>query len=669
VRTFETLLLASTAICLAFGAGAGAQTLRPDRYAASTEWPTYGHDAGAARFSPLKQITPANVRDLKPAWTYRLKPADYVAPAARGPGGPPNEVDAPPRPPGAPGGPPGAGGGGLAASEATPIVVNGVMYIASPYGRVVALDSSTGKEIWVYKLPSGSPSTRGVEYFSGDSVLAPQIVVGTSDAKLFTLDAKTGALNTTFGEGGFVTLDKSPTSPSVMYRNIIVIGGRNSEGTGPSASGDVNAYDIHTGRKVWTFHTIPQPGEPNFGTWAEPSMKGRAGANAWGLMSVDIERGIVYLPLGAPSGDLFGGDRPGDNLYGTSVVAIDALTGKYIWHHQLVHHDIWDYDLGSAPVLFDVKRGGRTIPALSAMGKSGLLYLLDRTNGKPIYGVDERPVPRSDVPGEKLSPTQPFPRKPAPIAKNSMAAADLNTVTPELEAACRKFVADNNVLIDRPPFAPNAYNRSAVVFPSEIGGANWGGASYNPDLGLLFINVNELGQIIGTKDPASGPVNLSTLVGNVAGGRQGPYANFGPQGRFAVRDAQLGLIPCNQPPWGSLVAVNVHTGDIAWKSPLGVTDGLPAGKENTGRPNIAGSIATAGGLVFIAGADDSRFRAYEAKTGKEVWTVKMNASGSAVPSTYLGKNGKQYVVITATGGSNSGAALKSDEVTAFALLP
>jgi quinoprotein glucose dehydrogenase len=223
------------------------------------------------------------------------------------------------------------------------------------------------------------------------------------------------------------------------------------------------------------------------------------------------------------------------------------------------------------------------------------------------------------------------------------------------------------VLIDRPPFAPNAYNRSAVVFPSEIGGANWGGASYNPDLGLLFINVNELGQIIGTKDPASGPVNLSTLVGNVAGGRQGPYANFGPQGRFAVRDAQLGLIPCNQPPWGSMVAVNVHTGDIAWKSPLGVTEGLPEGKQNTGRPNIAGSIATAGGLVFISGADDSRFRAYEAKTGKEVWTVKMNASGSAVPSTYLGKDGKQYVVITATGGSNSGAPLKSDEVIAFAL--
>jgi quinoprotein glucose dehydrogenase len=683
---FEKRLLASTMLCLTLAGAAAAQTLTPDKYPASTEWPTYGHDAGANRFSPLRQITPANVAGLKPAWTYHLKPEGYVAPARSGPGGGPpggvpNEADGPARPPGAaapgaPGrapaaGPPaGFGAPGLAASEATPIVVGGLMYIASPYGRVVALDPVTGKEVWVYKLPSGSPATRGVEYFAGDATTPPLIVVGTSDSKLFTLDAKTGALNTRFGDGGFVALDKAPTSPSVIYRNVIIVGGRTSEGSGPNVGGEVHAYDIRDGKKLWTFHTIPQAGEPNFETrgWTEASLKGgRAGVNVWGMMSVDVQRGLVFLPLGAPSGDLFGGDRPGNNLYGTSVVALDALTGKYVWHYQLVHHDIWDYDLGAAPVLFDVKQGGKTIPALSATGKSGLLYLLDRTTGKPIFGVEERPVMQSDVPGEKLSPTQPFPLKPAPIAKNSMSAKDLNTVTPELKAACEKFVADNNVLIERPPFAPNAYNRSAVVFPSEIGGANWGGSSFNPQLGLLFINVNELGQIIGTKDPASGPVNLDTLVGNVAGGRQGPYANFGPQGRFAVRDAQLGLIPCNQPPWGSLVAVNVHTGDIAWKAPLGVTEGLPADKQNTGRPNIAGSIATAGGLVFIAGTDDSRFRAFDARTGKELWSTKMAASGSAVPATYQGKDGKQYVVITATGGSNSGAPLRSDEVVAYAL--
>jgi quinoprotein glucose dehydrogenase len=667
MRPLKIACLAAAAACIA-----------PLAFAqpASTEWPTYGHDAGANRFSPLKQITPANVASLKPAWTYHLKPEGFVPASAR-PAGIPNEADA--RPPGAPGAPTAQGGGpppgfgppapgGLSNSEATPIVIGGVMYIPSPYGRVVALDATTGKELWVYKLPTGNPSTRGVEYFPGDSTSPPLLVVGTTDSKLFTLDARTGALNTKFGEGGFVALDKAPTSPAVMFRNIIVIGGRTGEGSGPGAPGDVHAYDIHDGKRLWTFHTIPQVGEPNYGkTWAEASAKGRSGVNAWGMMSVDTQRGLVYLPLGAPSGDLFGGDRPGDNLYGTSVVAVDARTGKYVWHFQLVHHDVWDYDLGAAPVLFDIKRGGKTIPALSVTGKSGLLYLLDRTNGKPIYGVEERPVPQSDVPGEKLSPTQPFPLKPAPIARNSMSAKDLNTLTPAFEAACKKFVADNNVLIERPPFAPNAYNRSAVVFPSEIGGGNWGGSSYNPELGLLFVNVNELGQIIGTKDPAAGPVNLDTLVGNVQGGRQGPYANFGPQGRFAVRDNAVGLVPCNQPPWGSLVAINVHTGDIAWKSPLGITEGLPADKQNTGRPNIAGSIATAAGLVFIAGADDSRFRAFEARTGKELWSVKMTASGSAVPATYQGKDGKQYVVIAATGGSNSGAPLRSDEVIAYAL--
>lgn len=666
---FKTTLFAASAMVFGIAPAAGAQPLRPDAYPASKEWPTYGHDAGGMRFSPLAQITPANVGKLKPAWTYHLKPEGASAAPSR-PAGVPDEVGPPPSGggPGGPGGFGSGGAGGLAPSEATPLVVNGLMYIPSPYGRVVALNSTTGKEAWTYKLPAGNPSTRGVEYFAGDAVVPPSLVVGATDNKLFLLDARTGALNTKFGDGGFVKLDKSPTSPPIMYRNLIIVGGRVGESSGAGTPGDINAYDIHTGQKAWTFHTIPQPGEPNYGkTWADASANGRSGVNAWGALTADLKRGIVYLPLGAPSGDLFGGDRPGDNLYGTSLVAVDASTGKYLWHFQLVHHDIWDYDVPQPPVLMDIKQGGKTIPALSIVGKTGLLYFLDRVTGKPIYGVEERPVPGSDLPGEVPSPTQPFPVKPAPLSRNTFSAKDVTTWTPELAAACQKFVADNNILLDRPTFAPNAYNRSAVVFPSELGGANWGGSSYNPQLGLLFVNVNELGQVIGSKDPATGPVNLDTLVGNARGGRQGPYANFGPQGRFAVRDAAGMLLPCNQPPWGSLVAVNVHTGEIAWKSPLGATDSLPAGKRNTGRPNLAGSIATAGGLVFIAGTDDSRFRAYDAKTGKEVWTAQMNASGSATPSTYQGADGKQYVVITATGGSNSGAPLKSDEVTAYAL--
>jgi len=626
--------------------------ITPANYAASTEWPTYGHDSGGMRFSPLTQITPANVDSLRVAWVYHLKPADYIPPASGGRGGR---------------GGPGAGGGGtgFAGSEGTPLVIGGLMYISSPYGRVVALDATTGKEAWVYKLPTGSPATRGVEYFAGDLQTPPQIVVTTSDSKLFTLDAKTGALNTKFGVNGVATLEKSTSSPAIMYNNLIIVSGRVQENNGPGTPGDVHAYDIHDGKTVWTFHSIPQPNEENFGTWYGDSWKQRSGVNVWGFMTVDTQRGIVYMPFGAPSGDLFGGDRPGDNLYGTSLVAADAKTGRYLWHFQVVHHDVFDFDLESAPVLMDVTQGGRTIPAVAVFGKSSLLFLLDRVTGRPIYGVEEHPVAASDIPGEKMSPTQPFPKKPAPLARLNFTIADIATVTPELEAACRKLIADNNIDTGKGPYSPTTYNRVRVIFPSEIGGANWGGASFNPILGYLFINVNDLGQLNGNQDPTSGPVNTETLAGsNLPGGRTGPYRNVGPQGRF--KDNALNM-PCQQPPWGELVAVNVNTGDITWKVPLGVTDTLPADKQKTGRPNIGGSIATAGGLVFVGATDDSRFRAFDAKTGKELWSVKLNGSVSSTPSTYRGKDGKQYIVVTGTGGGLAGAPVTSDEITVFGL--
>ncbi|HLH31815.1 MAG TPA: PQQ-binding-like beta-propeller repeat protein, partial [Terriglobia bacterium] len=544
-------------------------------------------------------------------------------------------------------------------------VAGGLMYISSPYGRVVALDATTGKEAWIYRLPAGNPAARGIEFFAGDQQTAPQIVVTTSDSKLFTLDAKTGALNTKFGVDGVVALEKATSSPPILYNNLIIVSGRVQENNGPGTPGDVHAYDIHDGKMVWTFHSIPQPGEENFGTWAGNSWKQRSGVNVWGFMTVDVQRGIVYMPFGAPSGDLFGGDRPGDNLYGTSVVAADAKTGRYLWHFQVVHHDVFDFDLESAPVLFDVKQNGRTIPAIAVFGKSSLLFLLDRVTGQPIYGIDERPVPASGVPGEKMSPTQPFPKKPGPLARLSFTMADIATVTPELEAACRKLIAENHIDTETGPFAPTTYNHPRVIFPSEIGGANWGGASFNPALGYLFVNVNDLGQLNGNQDPASGPVDIATLSGtNRPGGRTGPYRNIGPQGRF--KDNALNM-PCQQPPWGELVAVNVNTGDIAWKVPLGITDSLPPEKQKTGRPNIGGSIATAGGLIFIGATDDSRFRAFDAKTGKELWTVKLTGAVSSVPSTYQGKDRKQYVVVTNTGGGLAGAPVTSDEITAFAL--
>jgi quinoprotein glucose dehydrogenase len=666
--------VAGAALCAASGLFAFAQT-----GTAGNEWPTFGHDSGGMRFSPLTQINRATVGNLGIAWTYHMRPADYVAPGGgrRGGGGR-----------GAPGGaapqsqtaaegvaPAPRANTGFAEAEVTPLVVGGIMYISTPYGRVVALDPTSGKEVWVYKLPSGNPVSRGVEYFPGDAQTPPQIVVPTSNGKLFTLDARTGALNTAFGVNGIVDLNTPEithnlpnanigvSSPPVVYKNLIILGGRNPEGSGPGPAGDVRAFDIHTGKLAWTFHSIPLPGEPNYGTWAGDSAKFRSGVNVWGFMTVDAARGIVYLPFGAPSGDLFGGDRPGNDLYDTSLVAVDAATGKYLWHFQVVHHDIYDFDLEAPPVLMDVKTGGRTIPAVAIINKASLLFLLDRTTGKPIYGVEERKIPQSKIPLERTSPTQPFPLKPEPLARQGLTMAELAKVTPELEAACRKLVEDNHLELNAQSYAPPGYLHPAVTFPSEIGGANWGGASFDPSLGYLFVNVSDLGQILGVQDPASGaPANI---VGtNLPGGRTGPYSTLRPSGRFKDNASNM---PCNQPPWGEMVAVNVNTGNIAWKVPLGITESLPADKQNTGRPGIGGSIATAGGLVFVGATDDRRFRALDGRNGKELWQTKLNAVASSVPSTYQGKDGKQYVVVAATGSGFLQAPDSSDELIAFTL--
>jgi quinoprotein glucose dehydrogenase len=657
------------------GESAATKTQQAD----AKEWPTFGHDSGGMRYSPLTEINPSNVSGLSVAWVYHMKPEGEAIPARRSrPGGPGGEAGRG-RSDGASAQ---AAQEGVAASrgdylisEVTPLVVNGVMYFGTPYGRVTALDPTTGKEIWSYKLPAGSPARRGVEYFPGDKQTPPQIVVGTEEGELFTLDARTGALNKSFGVDGIVDLNTPEithnlpdasdgiSSPPVMFQNLIIVGGKTTENGGPGPAGDVRAFDIHTGKLAWTFHSIPQPGEPNYGGWVGDSAKDRSGVNVWGLMTVDPKRGIVYLPFGAPSGDAFGGDRPGNNLYGTSIVAVNARTGKYIWHFQLVHHDIWDYDAETPPLLMDVKHNGKVIPAVAVIAKDSLLYLLDRTNGKPIYGVEERPVPQSDVPLEKTSPTQPFPVKPEPLARQGMTMADIATVTPELEAACRKLVESSHLQLGG-PFLPETYKHSRVNFPSEIGGVNWPGGAFDPKLGYFYIFVMDLGQIQGYADPRKGPLSPSIVGTNQLIGRAGTYTQLRPLGRF--KDNALNM-PCNQPPWGEMVAVNVNTGEIAWKTPDGITENLPADKQNTGRPGIGGPIATAGGMLFSGGTDDNRFRAFDAKTGKELWAHKMDAAAATVPITYEGNDGRQYVVVTATGNPFAAEPPTSDEIVAFAL--
>jgi quinoprotein glucose dehydrogenase len=641
------------------------------------EWPTYGHDAGGMRYSPLTQITPANVAQLQPAWVYHMKPpADRSKPAAP----PADPGEGPPQGRGGRGG----GANGFASGETTALVINGVMYVSTPYGRVVALDPTTGKEKWTFPLPSGNPSTRGVEYFAGDATTPPQIVFGSSDGKLYALDAITGEPNDAFGVKGVVDLNTPEilqglpgndglSSPPVMYKNLIITGGRTQEGPAQGPAGDVRAWDIHNGNLVWTFHSVPRAGEPYNDTWDGDSWKNRSGVNVWGLMTVDTTRGIVYMPFGAPATDRYGGDRPGDNLFSSSVVAADASTGKYLWHFQVVHHDIWDADVANPPILLDVKKDARSIPAVGIMSKSGLVFLMDRVTGKSIYGVEERPVPQSELPLERTAKTQPFPLKPAPLSRMTMTPADLATVTPELEAACRKLVEGVQL---GGPYLPVGYNRLRLQFPGNHGGVNWGGASFNPALGYMFVNTSEYGQLQGYSDPASAataaPAAGSTPQaqgrgrGRGAGGGRGnvPYGNVPGGGRF--KDEATNMM-CQQPPWGNLTAIDVNTGEFAWRVPLGITDTLPPDKQKTGRPGNGGSIATAGGLVFVGATDDSRFRAFDAKTGKELWVVKLGAAAHATPSTYQGRDGRQYVVITSTGGGFLDAPTQDDSITAFAL--
>jgi quinoprotein glucose dehydrogenase len=603
----------------------------------TTDWPTYGHDPGGQRFSPLDQITPANVASLRVAWTYHMRPAGTTE-----------------------------RGGGFASSEVTPLVVDGLMYVTTPYRRVLALDPDNGSEIWTYEVPGpGQPSLRGVEYWPGTRTDAPRILFGTRDGRLLALDARSGKPAAGFGVNGIVDL-KTPevmgegtaegsesypsyglTSPPIVYRNVIVTGSATQEFPPRGVSGAVRGWDVVTGKLLWTFHSVPLPGQPGHETWEGDSARGRSGVNVWGFMTIDRERGIAYLPFAAPTWDRYGGDRPGANLFGSSLVAVDALTGKYLWHFQVVHHDIWDNDLQAPPLLFDVRRQGRVVPAVAIVSKNGLLFILDRRTGEPIHPVEERAVPTSDVPNERTWPTQPFPVRPPPLARNSFSADEIATLTPQLQAYCADFITRNRMRSGG-PYLPVGYNVVTINFPGLQGGANWGGASFDPALGLLFVNTLDMGQVTSLVD-SGGPLPVA----------RGPVS-----GRFSEPASRL---MCQRPPWGRLTAVNVHTGEIVWQSVLGVSDNLPESIQRTGRPNVGGSIATAAGLVFIGATDDSRFRAFDAASGRELWTAKLEAAAHATPITYLGKSGRQFVVVTATGGSFLGSPVASDAIVAFAL--
>ncbi len=616
------------------------------------DWPTYGHDKGGQRHSPLTEITPENVKQLAPVWVYHMKP-----PAQAATSDPNAEAQSQAE---------GAGGAfsrrrsRFAGSQATPLVVDGRMYVSTPYGRVVALDPETGKEIWATAIPGpGQPSLRGVEYWAGNGTVGPRILFGTRDGRLIALDAATGNFAAGFGDGGIVEM-KTPdilngtqpnyygmTSPPIVFENLVITGSAVQEFPALGAAGDVRAWDAVTGKLVWSFHTVPHEGEPGFDSWEPGSAAHRSGVNAWGLLTVDAARGIVYLPLGAPAFDRYGGDRKGDNLYGTSLVAVDARTGRYMWHFQVVHHDIWDNDLQAPPLLFDAKVEGETVPAVAIVSKNSLLFVLNRVTGKPILPIEERPVPASQVPGEAASPTQPIPTITPPLARTSFKLDEVADLTPELKSGCEAWIA-KHAMKPGGLYVPVGFNEVTISFPGLQGGANWGGAAYDPDRNLLIVNTSDLGQVTSL-EPSQGPL---------------PYARGPVSGRFKLEGTDL---MCQQPPWGRLNAVDLRTGKIAWQVPLGVTDSLPEDKQLTGRPNIGGAITTAGGLTFIGASDDARFRAFDTATGRLLWETRLDAAAHATPISYAGSHGRQYVVVTSTGGSFLDSPLTSDTISAFAL--
>jgi quinoprotein glucose dehydrogenase len=605
------------------------------------DWPSFGNDQGATRFSPLTQITPANVAQLQVAWTYHMRPAGAVPPAPP-PGANPNA----PR------------SLGFSSSQATPIVVDGMMYLPSPYGKVVALDADTGVEKWAYALPErDQASTRGVQYWPGFGGAKPEIVFGTRSGRLIALDAATGTAVPGFGVNGMVDM-KTPeimgntpraqygmSGPPAFYKNLIITGSRVQETPSSGARGDVRAWDARTGKLVWTFHTVPLPGEKGSETWGGDSTKNRSGVNVWTQAVVDEKRGIAYLPIAAPSFDRWGGDRPGTNLYGNSIVAVDAATGKYKWHFQVVHHDIWDVDLPAA-TLIDVKKGGRDIPAIAVMSKMAIMFILDRVTGKPIYDVTEVPVPtETDIPDEKPWPTQPMPSAPPPLTRLSFEMADMADMTPDIKARCQKVVDDLKIVPSK-MFQPLRADSAVNFFPGSLGGIDFGGGAFDPSSGLYITNVNSLASPQQLAKQPDGSYDLA-------------------RGYQYFWDRQT-RTPCGKPPWGEMVAVNVNTGTIAWRKPLGTTDSLPENLRDTGRISSGAPVATASGLVFFGGTDENKMRAFDSKTGATLWTASLPAAMYGSTITYRGKSGRQYVAAVDTGGFN-GAPVSSDAVLAFAL--
>ena len=608
-----------------------------------SEWISYGRDPLGSRHSPLRQIDTANVGRLMVAWTYRTGEAEIRT-------------------------------GNNRALEATPIMVEGTLYLITPLARVIALDPATGQERWVYDagldrtIRFGDHTSRGVSWWVDRSAApgAPcraRIIAPTIDARLIALDAATGRPCEQFGTAGVVNLrtglrntptnfaEYELTSPPAIVNDVIVVGSAIADnGNTEAASGEVRGFDARTGALRWTWHPVPQnPGDPGYDTWRGPRARQSGGANTWSVIAADPARDLVFLPTSSPSVDYFGGTRLGRNDHANAVVALRASTGALVWSFQTVHHDLWDYDNASPPLLAAVEFGGRRRDAVLQGTKTGQLFVLDRETGVPIIPVREVPVPASTIPGEEAWPTQPQSAI-GPLSRTALPADSIFGATEADRAACRERIAG---LRWEGSFTPPSLEGSLTI-PSNIGGAHWGGVAFDPAAQIAVVPVNTIAAMVRLI-----PMAVFDTIRRDTRGRIGAeYTRMRgtPYGMYRELLFSPGGVPCTPPPFGELVGVNLRTGSIAWRSPLGGP---------MGGPNLGGAITTAGGLTFIAATGDRMFRAFATASGRELWRAELPAGGKATPMTYRDRNGRQIVIISA--GGDGGYFGMSDAIVAFAL--